>query len=328
MKLRYLTWLTLLMVYASVGCTSFTTNSLCWWKKETVSERPTRVVEFWKEDVLTVDGVTTRGFGGRLVFYDANQKNKENGHDQSVKITGRLTIYAFDDSEYEQGSSAAEKKFVFEPDQLEKAYRETSLLGHSYCFWLPWDHDVDAPRRKICLIAVLENLDGQPVLRSTEANHIQLPGCPPEDSDEQSLRKTEVQKFRIVGEDTDSRLISEIDGRHKNQACDPPSSSNSRTKATRQAETISLHPNGSFAQPGASGAELPATRAVQLPKIHQREPKKTKSDDSDSTKKSQGTQTVLNGPLNESTTSVDSLSEVLHLRNGLTIGNATRSLSE
>ncbi|MDO4557848.1 MAG: hypothetical protein Q4C47_02660, partial [Planctomycetia bacterium] len=313
-------------------CTSVTTSSLYWWKKEEPSEHPTRVVEFWKEDVLTVDGVTTRGFGGRLVFYDSSRKKKNDEHDRPVKITGRLTVYAFDDSDYEQGSSAAEKKFVFEPEQLEKAYRETSLLGHSYCFWLPWDSDMNAPRKKICLIAILEDNEGRPVLRSTEANRVQLPGCSPAKT-EKPLRGTEVRKSRIVGEDATPELMSHAENIRQEWSTD----SRGRNSGKRKTETIPLNPNGSFARPGAPGAEQPS-RTVRLPDIHRKKTDATttgRTDDSSetctddsteqTTRKSQRTRTVLNGPLNDDTTSVDSLNQVLHNRNGLTIGQVRQT---
>ena len=45
----------------------------------------------WSDAVYTQPGLPpTRGFGGRLYFYDA--------HDQPVKVEGQLVVYAYDDS--------------------------------------------------------------------------------------------------------------------------------------------------------------------------------------------------------------------------------------
>src|SRR6187402_2845531 len=80
------------------GCTTLDGN----WKKpwpwssgknlkEAKAEGPATLAAIWTPDILTQPGKPpTRGFGGRLYFY-----NKEN---QAIPVEGQLMVYGYDDT--------------------------------------------------------------------------------------------------------------------------------------------------------------------------------------------------------------------------------------
>ncbi len=325
------------------GCTSPTTWDWCLWNKDKPVERPTRIVEFWKDDVIN----NTRGFGGRLMFYDDTRKEKE--RDSAVMVDGRIVIYAFDDSDYEQGSSAPEKKFIFEPDQLKKAYSKTELVGHSYSFWLPWDTEIDAPQRRLCLITKFETKDGTQVLCSAPSNVI-LPGTIVSEKKSTIIgtsRGIELHSSRIAsGEDTSTLLgrqiekeqaksrkslglkglnglnaeaptVSETSSDTTDNTTDVSNVANSRKN--RKTATIALSSQTAFAQPGESNEELPeptrgeSFRILQSAAAERKAVREASSQTASESPNSQNrTTTVLNGPLNSNPTSLDGLSNTLN----------------
>lgn len=328
---RYRTICNMTILVLLCGCTSPTTWNWCWWNKDKPVERPTRVVEFWKEDVIN----NTRGFGGRLMFYDDTRREKE--RDAAVKVDGRIVIYAFDDSDYEQGSSAPEKKFIFEPEQLEKAYGKTELVGHSYSFWLPWDTNIDAPQRHLCLITKFETKDGMQVLCSAPSSVI-LPGTVVSEKKNKIIgasRGIELRSSHIAsGEDTSTLLGRQIEKEQaesrksldiKGLASETPNTATaaadpSDLRRNRQTETISLTSQTAFAQPGESGTETPEPTQDKSFKILQeaaaerkaaRETSTQTAGESPNAQKNRTT-TILNGPLNSSPTSLDGLSNTLN----------------
>ena len=126
------------------------------------------MTDMWSFTVLQQPGQPgVRGYGGRLMFYDAD--------DKPMKIDGTLTVYAFDARSEDPGQAVPERKFVFLPRDLPKHYSE-SKLGHSYSFWLPWD-EVGGPERQIVLATRFESKNGE-VLLSAPSRQI-LPGAQP-----------------------------------------------------------------------------------------------------------------------------------------------------
>ncbi len=156
-----------LALLALGGCTSLSLpKSLSWpWDKDR-TKAPARMTDMWSFTVLQQTGQRgVRGYGGRLMFYDAD--------DKPMKVDGTLTIYAFDARSDEPSKATPERKFVFLPRDLPKHYSE-SKLGHSYSFWLPWD-EVGGAERQLVLATRFESKDGE-VLLAAPSRQI-LPGA-------------------------------------------------------------------------------------------------------------------------------------------------------
>ncbi len=99
----------------------------------------------WAEDILSMPGhPVTRGFGGRIYFY--NEKS------QAIPVEGELVVHGFDESSREKNPNvkpAADKRFRFTSEQFTQHFAE-SQLGASYNVWIPWD--AGGPQKKITLI--------------------------------------------------------------------------------------------------------------------------------------------------------------------------------
>lgn len=126
----------------------------------------------WTNDVYTKEGKPpTRGFGGRIYFY--NEKS------QAVPVDGELIVYGFDDTVRDHSGASmesADKKFRFTPEQFTTHFSE-SQLGASYSIWIPWDA-APGMQKKIMLIPTFKPKDG-PVIRGNAATLL-LPGMVPE----------------------------------------------------------------------------------------------------------------------------------------------------
>jgi hypothetical protein len=164
-------WAWLGLVLATLtGCSSLSLpKDFAWpWDDDHV-KAPARMTDMWSFTVLQQVGrAGVRGYGGRLMFYDAD--------DKPMKIDGTLTVYAFDARSSNPSQAIPERKFVFLPKDLPKHYSE-SKLGHSYSFWLPWD-EVGGPERQIALVTRFECKGGQAIM-SSPSRQI-LPGNRPE----------------------------------------------------------------------------------------------------------------------------------------------------
>lgn len=134
--------------------------------------RPERVVATWAEAVLHRNGEGTRGFGGRLFFYDRAST-------KPIRVEGQLVVYAF----AEDGRAATDhkptKRFVFPPEQFAK-HQSESEIGPSYSVWLPWDV-VGGPQSEVSLIARFEPLQGGGLVVSDQTRQ-RLPGTPRPDT--------------------------------------------------------------------------------------------------------------------------------------------------
>ena len=152
------------------GCTSLSLpKDFAWPWDDDHKKAPTRMTDMWSFTVLQQPGRPgVRGYGGRLTFYDAD--------DKPMKIDGTLTVYAFDGRSNNPSQAVPERKFVFLPRDLPKHYSE-SKLGHSYSFWLPWD-EVGGPERQIVLATRFESKGGQ-ALFAAPSRQI-LPGTRPD----------------------------------------------------------------------------------------------------------------------------------------------------
>jgi hypothetical protein len=128
-----------------------------------------RVVAIWSDTVLTTPGqLPTRGFGARLMFYEANKE-------KPIKVAGTLTVYAFDEAGRAKTDAKPDRKYVFTADQFSKHYSK-SELGHSYSVWVPWD-PIGGESHEISLIVRFEPLEGGAVV-SEQVKQF-LPGTKP-----------------------------------------------------------------------------------------------------------------------------------------------------
>jgi hypothetical protein len=159
-------WLVLAAITLS-GCTKLDLqDSFRLFEKEPKPEVPDRMVAVWTHSVLNQAGQpSTRGFGGRITFFGADDK-------ASVLVDGKLTVYAFDDEREDLENPVPEKKFVFPQENL-ASHQSESNMGPSYSFWLPWG-DVDGPQRRLSLIGRFDDASGKVVL--SQSSSVALPG--------------------------------------------------------------------------------------------------------------------------------------------------------
>lgn len=80
---------------------------------------PVKMAATWTPDTLVQSGRTpTRGFGGRVFFYDEKSR--------AVPVEGTLIVHGFDDS---QGVERSEtKRFEFTPEQFTRHYSQSDLV--------------------------------------------------------------------------------------------------------------------------------------------------------------------------------------------------------
>lgn len=155
-------------VHFLAGCSTplNISKSFPWSKSDDKPVAPTEMTVIWTDTTLNQVGrPSVRGFGGRLMFYHKDDKTP-------VKVDGRVTVFAFDETEEKDTNPAPAKKFVFNQDQLPQHYSE-SKLGHSYSIWLPWD-EVGGPPRQISLMVRFEPEKGPAVV--SENSRQLLPG--------------------------------------------------------------------------------------------------------------------------------------------------------
>ncbi len=164
------------------GCASLTTNDkskskkekswLPWGNKE--YQIPQSLAVVWSEDILNVPGKpATRGFGGRIYFY--NEKS------QAISVEGELTVHGYDETFAKPGgvvSPEADKTFKFTPEQFTQHFSQSDL-GASYSVWIPWDNG--GYGKKIMLIPSFITKDGR--LIRGEPSKVTLAGKSPTSQD-------------------------------------------------------------------------------------------------------------------------------------------------
>lgn len=157
----------ILSVLVCSGCKTIGLDSTKLWKSEEEQElgEPVKMVITWKDTIRYSPGEPpTRGFGGRIHFYDLLNK--------PVKTKGKLVIYGFNDAKNGVNNETPEHKFVFDASTFDQHY-SLSRLGHSYSFWLPWDA-VGGYQKNVALAPFFTATNGQ-VIISEESRQI-LPG--------------------------------------------------------------------------------------------------------------------------------------------------------
>jgi hypothetical protein len=156
----------------STGAATKKSDSSWWpWSSKQVYQEPSSMSVIWADDVLMAPGQpATRGFGGRVYFY--------NERSQAIPVDGELTVYGYDDTESGERSKheQPDKRFRFSPEQFTTHFTQGEL-GASYSVWLPWD-EAGGPRRRITLIPVFKTTSGR--LVRGEASTVTLSGKAPE----------------------------------------------------------------------------------------------------------------------------------------------------
>jgi hypothetical protein len=155
----------LVLVLMTMGCSTFTkniqsTNDALPWnaaaaKTRKLDSSPVRIAAVWTHDIVNVPGTNpVQGFGGRIYFYNHEQK--------AIKVEGELVVFTFDDTDASQQGAPnrrPDRKFVFRADQLQ-THLSDSELGPSYSFWIPWQ-EFGGVQRLISLVPVFMPVEGR-----------------------------------------------------------------------------------------------------------------------------------------------------------------------
>jgi hypothetical protein len=154
------------------GCKTFTAPD--WTKgwmeskpevKESAYAKPVRLAVMWSPAMLNSEGKKpTRGFGGRIYFYDAANK--------AIPVEGQLVVFAYNDKKPGGDSKSPDRKYAFTPEQFTQHYSPTEL-GASYSVWIPWD-EVGGEQVEVSLVPVFTATSGQLVVGQSSKNL--LPG--------------------------------------------------------------------------------------------------------------------------------------------------------
>ncbi|MCC9644380.1 hypothetical protein LOC71_19070 [Rhodopirellula sp. JC740] len=161
----------------SGGCASMTKSDsetpkkslmerMPWAKKETAPEpypNPAKLAAVWSTESLTQVGrVPTRGFGGRIFFYDEKSR--------AVPVDGTLVIHGFDEGATDP--KGAVKRFEFTPEQLTSHFSQSDV-GASYSIWVPWDA-IGGEQSQISLVASFRTEEGK--MLQGQPTTVLLPG--------------------------------------------------------------------------------------------------------------------------------------------------------
>ena len=192
----------------------------------------------WSPDVLTLTGKPpTRGFGGRVFFY--------NDRTQAIPVEGDLVVHGYrgDPMLGESEQVQADKTFRFTAEQL-TGHFSPSELGASYSVWIPWDA-ADGLRQEITLIPTFKGLDGQ-IVQGAPAK-LFLPGR----SIDSAAKHNAESKSPDYGFETQTVSYQ--------QRSIPTNASGSLPRMERQTEptTIELPALGSLGRPRAQSAAAP-----------------------------------------------------------------------
>lgn len=243
-----------LLATCPVGCASLSNKSgasladkMPWSNKDAKPKpypNPVKMAVTWTPDTLVQTGRTpTRGFGGRIYFYD--------GSAHAVPVEGTLVIHG-----YEEGvdpTKTPPKRFEFTPEQFTRHYSQSDL-GASYSLWVPWDA-VGGDMTKISLVATFKSTAEETTpIQSVPATVI-LPG-----------RKTEAQ---IAGYQTP--LSPQFEQWKKAaSATTPPKSGLTTTTIQRRSPTPRQVPETTWQRPTnriVQGSTTPAVDVPMAPKL-------------------------------------------------------------
>jgi len=184
-----------LVALAPVGCSTVPSASkssgsildrMPWSKKDATPEpypNPVKIAATWTADTLVQSGRTpTRGFGGRVFFYDEKSR--------PVPVEGSLVVHGFDDSANEEKHGV--KRFEFTPEQFTRHFSQTDL-GASYSIWIPWDA-IGGEQKRISLVTSFKTKEGK-LVQGIPATMV-LPGVNHQTSEEKTAAKFSPEYLR------------------------------------------------------------------------------------------------------------------------------------
>jgi hypothetical protein len=163
--------------------------------KESKYPPPARMAVLWSPAMYNEAGKpATRGFGGRVYFYDA--KNKP------IAVEGQLVVYAYNNDKPNVDSRVPDRKFAFTPEQFTQHYSPTEM-GASYSIWVPWDA-VGQAQADISLVPIFTSSSGALVMGQPSRNMLPGPNTPPTVSSvvDCTLPAIEIRPSAITGDPT------------------------------------------------------------------------------------------------------------------------------
>jgi hypothetical protein len=163
--------------------------------KESKYPPPARLAILWSPAMYNEVGKSaTRGFGGRVYFYDA--KNKP------IAVEGQLVVYAYDNNKPHVDSRVPDRKFAFTPEQFTQHYSPTEM-GASYSIWVPWDA-IGQPQADISLVPIFTSSSGALVMGQPSRNMLPGPNTPQTVSSvvDCTLPAIEIRPAAITGDPT------------------------------------------------------------------------------------------------------------------------------
>jgi hypothetical protein len=170
---------------AATGCQTMDWKQLSgphfpWQKAKSNADRakkgeyaePARMVAIWSDTVrYSTGGQPTRGFGGRIYFY--------NDHGQAIPVEGQLAVYVYDDTDEARAADpnrAPDRRYAFTKEQFTEHFSKSDL-GASYSVWIPWDA-AGGERRMLSILPVFTSVDNRVVIGQQSPNV--LPGKAPQ----------------------------------------------------------------------------------------------------------------------------------------------------
>ena len=226
-------------VSLSSGCAGMPKS---WSQKMPWAEKPSQIIDskyqipvkmavLWTPAMFNKPGQeATRGFGGRLYFY--NSKN------EAIAVQGQLVVYGFDDTNKGSDHKQPDKRVAFTPEQFTNHFSPTEL-GASYSVWVPWDK-VGNPQAQISLVPIFTAATGQVVIGSQSLALLPGPETPvPEKTVEEkvlSAQRTQNGDVSRVGFDEDISAPTFAPRRLQSMTITLPQSLAERVAASRNNE--------------------------------------------------------------------------------------------
>ncbi|HZN32338.1 MAG TPA: hypothetical protein VFB80_00915 [Pirellulaceae bacterium] len=212
---------------------------------ESKFSRPVRLAVIWSPALLnTPGGKPTRGFGGRIYFYDTDNN--------AVPVEGQLIVYGYNNKPG-AGTKMPDRKFAFTPEQFTAHFSPTDL-GASYSVWLPWD-EVGNEQVEVSLVPIFTAASGQLIVG--QSHGLLLPGPTTENAatqfDHRKLGMNEMVRRPYPGQPA-------MPGVQQASYLAPPVASNLPPSARERELTIKL--SGSLAERIAA-APLPPGPQVE-----------------------------------------------------------------